>query len=98
MSDGTRLFIADGGNDRVLIYATIPAASGAAADTVLGQVDFISDVVSDATQLITSTVVSNNGSADTIRTPTSLAWDGTNLYVADPYDNRVLYFTPALPT
>jgi uncharacterized protein (TIGR03437 family) len=97
LSDGTRLFIADGGDDRVLIYAAIPAANGAAADNVLGQVDFVTDFVSDATQLITSTVVSNNGSADTVRTPSSLAWDGTNLYVADPYDNRVLYFTAGSP-
>jgi LysM repeat protein len=97
LSDGTRLFIADGGNDRVLIYATIPTVNGAAADTVLGQVDMITNIVSDETQLITSTVVSNNSSADTIRTPTSLAWDGTNLYVADPFDNRVLYFTPGSP-
>jgi uncharacterized protein (TIGR03437 family) len=97
LSDGKRLFVADGGNDRVLIYATIPTANGAAADNVLGQINFINDIVSDATQLITSTVVSNNSSADTIRTPTSLAWDGTNLYVADPFDNRVLYFTPGSP-
>ena len=32
-----------------------------------------------------------------IRTPMSLAWDGANLYVSDPYDRRVLVFTPALP-
>jgi hypothetical protein len=29
ISDGTRLFVADGGNDRVLIFNTIPTASGA---------------------------------------------------------------------
>jgi uncharacterized protein (TIGR03437 family) len=32
---------------------------------------------------------------DTTPTPTSLAWDGTNLYVADPFNRRVLLFTPA---
>ena len=32
LSDGKRLFIADGGNDRVLIYNTIPTANAAAAD------------------------------------------------------------------
>ncbi len=37
LSDGTRLFIADGGNDRVLVYNTIPTDSGAPADVVLGQ-------------------------------------------------------------
>jgi len=32
--------------------------------------------------------------ADVLRTPTSLATDGQNLYVADPYNRRVLVFTP----
>jgi len=89
-----RLYIADGGNDRVLIYASIPTSNGAGADNVLGQPDFVSNVVTDQTYLITSTVVTNNSSANTIRDPTSLAWDGTNLYVTDPYDLRVLYFSP----
>ena len=35
--------------------------------------------------------------ADVTPTPTSLAWDGTNLYVADPSDFRILIFTPAIP-
>jgi len=29
LSDGTRLFIADGGNDRVLVFKTIPTQNGA---------------------------------------------------------------------
>src|SRR5207249_3092629 len=36
-------------------------------------------------------------SANTIRTPISLAWDGTNLYATDPFDRRVMVFTPATP-
>ncbi len=99
LADSTgRLYIADGGNNRVLIYKSIPTANGAGADNVLGQPDFVSDVVSDQNQLITSTVVSNNSSANTMRAPSSLAWDGTNLYVTDPYDLRVLYFTPGDPS
>ncbi len=99
LADNTgRLYIADGGNDRVLIYASIPTSNGAGADNVLGQPDFVSNVVTDQTYLITSTVVSNNSSANTIRDPTSLAWDGTNLYVTDPYDLRVLYFSPGSPS
>ncbi len=99
LADNTgRLYIADGGNDRVLIYASIPTSNGVGADNVLGQPDFVSNVVTDQTYLITSTVVSNNSSANTIRDPTSLAWDGTNLYVTDPYDLRVLYFTPGSPS
>ncbi len=94
LSDGTRFYVADGGNDRILVYKAVPTTSNTAADNVLGQPDFTDDLVSDEAAIITSTAVSNNSSAGTIRTPSSLAWDGTNLWVADPFDSRVLYFTP----
>ncbi len=95
LSDGTRLFVADGGNDRILIWNQIPAASGTAADVVLGQPDMISDVNTDYSDLFTPNFVQS--SSDTIRTPTSLAWDGTNLYAADPSNRRVLVYTPNPP-
>jgi uncharacterized protein (TIGR03437 family) len=94
LSDGTRLFIADTGNDRVLIYNQIPTANQAAADKVLGQVDFVSNAIAPNTSTITS-FVSNIGSTDTIPNPVGLAYDGTNLYVSDPTDYRVLVFSPA---
>jgi uncharacterized protein (TIGR03437 family) len=93
LSDGERLYIADGGNDRVLIYDTVPTTNGAAADIVLGQPDFISDIITDNEDIFTPNL--QRSSSDTIRTPTSLAWDGTNLYVTDPYDRRVMVFTPS---
>jgi uncharacterized protein (TIGR03437 family) len=94
LADGQgRLFVADGGNDRVLIYNTIPTTNGAAANTVLGQPDFLTDLASDPTIQFASTTIPNRASTDTVRTPTSLAWDGTNLYVADAYDLRVMVFT-----
>jgi uncharacterized protein (TIGR03437 family) len=94
LADGQgRLFVADGGNDRVLIYKTIPTTNGVAADTVLGQPDFLTDLASDPTIQFASTTIPNRASTDTVRTPTSLAWDGTNLYVADSYDLRVMVFT-----
>ncbi len=95
LSDGTRLFVADGGNDRVLIFNTIPTANGKLADQVLGQTNFINDIVTSVSISIVSTEVDNTGGVDTTPTPTSLAWDGTNLYVADPFNRRVLLFTPA---
>ena len=87
LSDGRRLYVADGGNDRVLIYNTLPTRNGQAADVVLGQVrsdvnntsDFFSELIS---------------ASDTLRTPTSLAFDGRNLYVADPFNRRVLVYAP----
>jgi uncharacterized protein (TIGR03437 family) len=80
LSDGTRLYIADGGNDRVLIYNTIPTANTPAADVVLGEPDFVTDNPLDG--------------AAQMYTPTSLAWDGTNLYVADSFNRRILAYSP----
>jgi uncharacterized protein (TIGR03437 family) len=93
LSDGTRLFIADGGNDRVLIFNQVPTSNGAIADVVLGQSNMTENRITDYEDIFTPNL--QRSSADTIRTPTSLAWDGTNLYVADPFDRRVLVFTPA---
>ena len=50
------------------------------------------DFITDYEDLFTPNL--QRSSSDTIRTPTSLAWDGTNLYVADPFDRRVVVFTP----
>ncbi len=80
LSDGTRLYVADGGNDRVLEYETIPTANAAPANIILGQVGGTVDEATDA--------------ADSMNTPTSLAWDGSNLYVADPYNRRIMVYTP----
>ncbi len=94
LSDGTRLFIADGGNDRVLIYNSIPTTNGATADEVLGQPNFGVDNVSSTAISIASTAVDTTSAVDVTPSPTSLAYDGLNLYVSDPIDNRVLVFTP----
>lgn len=94
LSDGTRLFVADGGNDRVLIFNHIPTTNGVNADVVLGQPDFGTDIITSQAADITSTAIDNTGAPDTTPSPTSLAYDGTNLYVADPYNRRVLVFTP----
>jgi len=95
LSDGVRLFIADGGNDRVLVFNQIPTTNGAKADAVLGQPDFTSDIVTSQAQSFASTVIDNTSSVDTTPSPTSLAFDGTNLYVSDPFNRRVLLFTPS---
>ena len=92
LSDGTRLFIADGGNDRVLIYNNIPTQNGAAADVILGQPDENASVVSSFTDLFHPLL--RQSAADILPTPTGLAWDGTNLYVTDGSNRRVLVFTP----
>ena len=81
ISDGQRLFIADGGNDRVLVFSKVPTANGATADFVLGQTD--------------ATVNNSSSNTDALATPTSLAWDGsTNLYVSDTFNRRVVVYSP----
>lgn len=95
LSDGKRLFVADGGNDRVLIYNSIPTANGAAADIILGQPDEFASTVTSATDLFNPLL--RQSAADITATPTSLAWDGTNLYVTDPSNRRVMVFTEGEP-
>jgi uncharacterized protein (TIGR03437 family) len=85
LSDGQRLFVADGGNDRVLVYKSIPTVSGQAADVVLGQPDDASD---NAGQ--------NPDGTDAFQTPVGLAWDGGNLYVSDTYNRRIVVYTPGV--
>ncbi len=83
LSDGERLYISDSGNDRILIYNQIPQENGAKADVVLGQPNFIA--------------LTEDEGPGNVRAPASLAHDGENLYVADPFSRRILVFTPAEP-
>jgi hypothetical protein len=79
LSDGQRLFIADGGNDRVLVFNQVPTRTGESATYVLGQIGELLNQASDA--------------ADSLRTPMSLAWDGTNLYVSDTFNRRIMIYS-----
>jgi len=82
LSDGNnRLFIADGGNDRILVFNSIPTRSGVTADYVLGQVGGDINQASD--------------DSNSLRAPVALAWDGTNLYCADTYNRRITVYSPA---
>jgi len=84
-SDGTRLFVADGGNDRVLIFNKFPTANGAKADIVLGQPDEFSDNTGD-----------NPDGTNAFENPSAIAYDGTNLYITDTYNRRVMVHTPGI--
>src|ERR1035438_6372394 len=79
LAGGGHLFVADGGNDRVLVFDTIPTANATSADYILGQIGGSVNQASDA--------------ADSLRTPLSLAWDGTNLYVSDAYNRRITVYS-----
>jgi uncharacterized protein (TIGR03437 family) len=93
LSDGTRLFIADGGNDRVMIFNHIPTQNAAEADIILGQPDEFASVVTSNTTIFTPLLLQSAANVDP--TPTALAFDGTNLYVADPSNRRILVYTAA---
>lgn len=95
LSDGQRLFVADSGNDRVLIFDDIPTENGARADVILGQPDEFRNVVSDENPIFGENVNEQLRSAvDIIRTPISMATDGFNLYVPDAFNRRVLVYSP----
>ena len=85
-SDGTRFYVADQTNSRVLIWNTIPTTTDTAPNIVLGQPNVNSNW-------------SNNGGlgAQSLSGPASVFSDGTRLYVTDMQNNRVLIWN-AIPT
>jgi hypothetical protein len=80
---GDTFFIADGGNQRVLEFDTIPTTTGATATAVLGQANFFS-------------CSQNKGnafpSASSLAFPNALAAQGNLLAVSDHTNNRTMFF------
>jgi uncharacterized protein (TIGR03437 family) len=97
LSDGTRLYIADGGNDRVLVYNSIPTSNGVAADIFLGQPDQYTDQLSSPSDAFRPDADILESAPNTFFDPFALAWDGTNLYISDSSDLRVVMYTPGSP-
>lgn len=75
-TDGTRLFVSDKGNNRILIWNQIPTKSQTPADIVLGQTDF------DSTE--------EGAGLDKLSSPNYLSTDGEKLAVADAGNKRIL--------
>jgi hypothetical protein len=90
---GKKLLVADRGNNRVLIWNSLPTAAGRAADLVLGQSGLTTCVRNDS--LRNGTVALR--SAATLSGPTDVWSDGTQVIVADRGNNRVLVWN-AFPT
>lgn len=82
-TDGERLIVADGDNNRVLVWTTFPTANGQPADVVLGQPDFASDVAGVG--------------AGAFDFPYHLDSNGNQLVVGDDGNNRFLVWN-AIPT
>jgi len=90
-ADGTRIYVADSGNNRVLVYNSFPIANGSAASEVFGQeVDnFAASTANDDDQ---DGVVDDTPSARTLSGPSgAFVYNGV-LYVSDRNNNRVLMF------
>ncbi len=79
--DGTRLFLADLANNRVLIWNKMPTVNQQPADLVLGQPNFYSSLA-------------NGGlgfpSAQTFSSPVGIYSNGHQLFIADKANNRIL--------
>ncbi len=83
VSDDGRLVVTDTGNNRVLIWNTLPKSTNVAPDIVIGQVDLNSRL-------------SNRGavkpSASSLSNPTSAILASNQLVVVDQNNNRVLIY------
>ena len=92
-SDGGRLLIADAGNNRILSWHEFPTVTGTPADGVLGQSDFLHTAPNDDDQ---DGVQDPIPSARTFSSSASrflgVRWQGSNLFVADSGNHRVLIF------
>jgi len=82
-SDGTKLFITDSSNNRVLIYNSIPTSNNASADEVIGQANFISNGENQGL---------SHAYSSTLKGPGGISTDNSYLYVSDFGNNRILMF------
>lgn len=82
-----RLIVADSGNNRVLIWNTVPTDSGVAPDVVLGQGAFDTCQSNDDDQDGISDAAPSNR---VLNYPSDVWSDGERLVVADASNNRVL--------
>ena len=78
-TDGTKILVADGGNHRVLIWNSWPTADGVLPNLVLGQTTI-------------NGITSNSGglSASSLAQPEGVFSNGTEVFVTDSANNRVL--------
>ena len=80
---GGRLAVADQRNHRVLIWNSVPAASNAPADIVIGQTDFTKGSVNGG---------GASPSGSTLSSPSWVHMTDTGIWVADTNNHRVLRF------
>jgi hypothetical protein len=82
--DGQHFAVADSGNSRVLVYNSVPTASGTAADIVLGQTDMSGHGWDHGTPSVAG--------ADTLGNCRGVALADGRAFVADTGNNRLLVY------
>lgn len=82
-SDGIRLYVADSGHHRILIWNSLPTSNGEAADVVVGQSSF--------------TTAASGLSATALFDPHGIVTAGDALFIADLQNDRVMVYT-TIPT
>ncbi|MBX3234173.1 MAG: hypothetical protein KIT84_40170 [Labilithrix sp.] len=87
--DDRRLFVADTENHRVLMWSPIPTRSGVPANVVLGQTDAVSNRPNHGNDDADGDGYSD-ADARGLFAPSGIATDGTNLFVSDRVNNRIL--------
>lgn len=88
-SDGTRFYVADAGNNRILEFDSFPIANQPLAIDVYGQNDFSSLLKNDIDLDGDS---DDEASEQTLNSPTGLYLRDGVLYVTDRNNHRVLFF------
>lgn len=86
-SDGTRLFVSDRDNNRILIWNTVPTTFNVPADVVIGQTNFTN---SNANQ-------GGSVSAAGLSSPRHIYFSGGKLIIADSGNHRILIYN-SIPT
>lgn len=93
-SDGTKLVVCDRDNHRVLIWNKFPTTNFAAAEVLLGQSSFSLNAANDDNQ---DGIQDEAASARTFNSPYYVTSNGTQLFIADSSNNRVLMWD-SIPT
>lgn len=88
-SNGTQLFVTDTDNNRILIWNSFPTENFQAADVVLGQPDFNSQLPNNDPQEGTA---DSTPSKKTLWEPSGILQVGLDLIVTDTENNRYLIY------
>lgn len=91
--EGTKLYVADSGNNRVLVWNTLPTTQQQPANLVLGQTSMTSGNANNGPNTVAcGNVLGRNRCS--LSAPQSIYSDGSSLFISDANNNRVLRFNP----